>query len=314
MVFWKYYSKLFLNKGYFGGSTLVGLGTIGNIHGYVLSLFDLSGWPKLLTLGVVVICFFLIPALYALVHILLGSYRNRNGIFIEGMRLINTTLSHLNQYRSDISSDSVLFKTRLANICELTKQYFDKYTHSDTSVSIKIPLLDGVKDVSIGNKNELQMEVFNLCRDKLAEKKRDRAIYLQTKHTLCGNSCYRSITMDLMNKRRDVYYVNNHIQKRPSTYETTSLNVYSDKGSLDDLPYKSELVLPILPLDSDKTYDFPSYGFICVDSNKTQSFMEQYEVVLLQCIADSIFDIIKKYKDGLPSRGANEEQKEAVSL
>ena len=91
-------------------------------------------------------------------------------------------------------------------------------------------------------------------------------------------------------KRSNLYYVNNDIENSKD-YVNTSIDSYTD----GILPYKSELVCPILPI-IDIQKNALLCGFICVDCNKKNVFdTTRYDVPMMTGIADGIYDILENY-------------------
>ncbi|MFZ2205497.1 MAG: hypothetical protein WAV23_02820 [Minisyncoccia bacterium] len=170
------------------------------------------------------------------------------------------------------------FIATMAFMCHQLKLIYDKKTNSKCSVSIKV----AIETVITAN-----TEVVNLCRDKNSLH-RDTKTYQNTQHLIFANTCFNNILSHLTkNKKSKLYYINNDIPSSKD-YENTSKECYID----GILPYKSELVVPIIPLhiEQDKVYNL--LGFLCVDCSEKSMFDEKYDLAILQGVADGIYDII----------------------
>lgn len=95
-------------------------------------------------------------------------------------------------------------------------------------------------------------------------------------------------------------YINNDIDKavgsnnfrNTSNYLNTSIGVHVENG----LPYKSELVYPIIPAKCPTENSHISYmmGFLCIDCNEPNKFNKcNSDILLVQDVADAIYDVIK---------------------
>ena len=158
------------------------------------------------------------------------------------------------------------------------KQIFDKKTRSCCSVSIKVPICE------VSNMESLVFK--NLCRDS-QHRQRDTEQYRSVSHTVIGNTPYLQIVNALLTHSDNLGYINNNVDN-DDDYLNTSKPCYSD----GILPYKSELVYPIIPVKNENgTYNM--CGFVCVDCEKANAFDKSlYDLPLIQGVADGIYDII----------------------
>ena len=175
--------------------------------------------------------------------------------------------------------DAEEFVKVMIDLCDQLKEIFDKKTGANCSVSIKIPLQD-VDDM-------YKIVVRNLCRDSF-HPERDTKKYESAKHTVVDNTAYLEVVRKILNKNKTPFYINNNI-KESRDYNNSSIGCYSQTG----LPYQSELVYPIIPIYNDR--DYKMCGFVCVDSDKPNSFDENlYDIPMMQGICDGIYDIFDK--------------------
>jgi hypothetical protein len=175
----------------------------------------------------------------------------------------------------------------LVEMCNRLKAVFDRLTKSNCSVSIKVPIRN--EPIS-GN-----AIVENLCRDYKHYLTRNTEEYKKQKHYVMGSTAYQVILNNVLRGDRSrFYYLNNNVPKTKD-YQTTSTPAYPD-----GLPYKSELVYPILPMiePKEKTEDgkikYEIWGFLCIDCPKKFKFKKRYHIDILEGIADGAFDVIMK--------------------
>ena len=84
--------------------------------------------------------------------------------------------------------------------------------------------------------------------------------------------------------------------RKNGNYENSSWEIHKMNNDKDEwkLPYYSEIVVPIIPLENKNQDKYKILGFICVDSNKINCFTEKYDTAILLGVADGIYDIIFK--------------------
>ena len=197
----------------------------------------------------------------------------------EGILLRNQVFAELNSVGRSRYNEGLALRA-LVTVCDNTKEFFDTKTGSETSVSIKIPIFF--------NSEYETMEMRNLCRDS-QHFSRDNDKYKSIKHTVIGNTAFYSIVADLRDQKFPLYYLNNNIENTRD-YRNTSSACYKD----GHLPYKSEIVVPILPLKRDGR-DYQMCGFLCLDSDKAGVFGDaRYDIPYLMGIADGLYDVVKR--------------------
>jgi len=194
--------------------------------------------------------------------------------------------------RSSTNDTTQIMKTMLA-VCDNLKIVFDKKTGAECSASIKVPLIGPVSGCN---------QLTNLCRDSKHALIRDTDEYKKIQHTVVGNTAFQVVLNNVLDGDKSRFaYVNNNIHKT-NNYLNTSKKAHP--GGV--LPYKSELVYPIVPLvpchngvnkDSENTKEkYEIWGFVCVDCNSTNSFDDKYDVAIIAGIADGVYDVIMKIK------------------
>jgi len=223
--------------------------------------------------------------------------------YCKGIQVLKQTLQTLNSYRLNERADLYSFRKSLSKSCDVAAEFFSDYTSSQVAVSIKI-----IEEV---NKDGIpELCAVNFCRDTHSSSKRDSKEYDDIKHYLSLNTPYWDIFSDMDLKKNDVHYMNNNVQDiTKKEYLSTSLVYYSKgEGDLNKLPYKSELVVPILPILTKKQDKQDLLGFFCIDSKQPYSFNGSYDLELSQCISDALYDIIKCYYNNMH----NEQKEEKI--
>lgn len=190
--------------------------------------------------------------------------------------------SEIHFIRKKEQFDDTEFLNAMIIFCDTLKNIFDRKTKADCCVSIKVPTTDDDKLETL--------EVKNLCRDT-RHISRDTNQYASIKHSIIGNTPYRKIVSKLLKgNQKNLAYVNNDIE-HTQDYDNTSIECYSN----GILPYKSELVYPIIPIKGVNSDNIKMRGFICIDCNQTNKFDEnRYDIPMVQGIADGIYDLFVK--------------------
>lgn len=207
----------------------------------------------------------------------------RDSIYGDAIILLKDAFAKVHLIRKSKTSDPTIILNTLVFMCNQLKTYFDKKTKQPCGVSIKIVLKSKTNLTS-------DTKLYNLCRDK-STNKRDTDAYKNTEHKIFNNSCFNSIFSHLMsNQKNKLFYINNDIEGSKD-YQNTSIQAYEDGV----LPYKSEIVVPIIPLSNEADRQYSLFGFICVDSPQKNSFDNNYDLAILQGVADGIYDVIQQW-------------------
>ena len=201
----------------------------------------------------------------------------KNSIYGDTIIILKDIFSHIHNYRNSNEHDDVEFMKSIINICNGLQLVFNNLTKSNCSVSIKIP----VKDSKIDEKSSLK----NLTRDQ-KNSFRDTKKYEELKHTIIGNTAFTNTFNKVLNNSKNKYYLNNNISK-DQNYNNTSRDCYPDGM----LPYKSEIVFPIVPILSREKGNYDCQGFICIDSDTENAFGNKYQIAIIEGIADGIYDL-----------------------
>lgn len=188
------------------------------------------------------------------------------------------------------TTDETMMKF-LRDFCDGLKKLFDKLTESQCGVSIKIPI-DTDPKTDLYNKS-----VKNLCRDSF-HREREMSAYDKVDHRIAANTPFFYIVnkIDVPPKRRKNmskwHYLNKDIPA-DEHYDNTSTEVYEN----GILPYKSELVIPILKHYSDKVEILTLGGFLCIDCAETNKFIHlEYALILLRGLSEQLFVLLTRLK------------------
>ncbi len=193
---------------------------------------------------------------------------------------LKNAYAEIHSLRKKSEFDDREFMKTMIVFCDTLKKIFDRKTKSNCCVSIKVPIVENDRLETI--------ELINLCRDT-HHKERDTQQYMEIKHTIIGNTPYRVIVNNILKQNyKKLAYVNNDIANTKD-YDNTSKECHKDGV----LPYKSELVFPIIPIKSNDVHNYKMSGFICIDCHEKDKFDEfRYDVPMVEGIADGIYDII----------------------
>lgn len=199
----------------------------------------------------------------------------KNSYYGDAIILLNECFAAMHNYRKTPGHNDEEFVKAMVLLCNNLKIIFSKLVGAKCSVSIKVPIAD--------DSIKPQTLLCNLVRD-VDHRNRDTQQYIQTQHSLLGNTAFSYCLNKVSIKSKIKYYKNNNVNTTEN-YDNTSKELF-EKGIL---PYNSELVFPITPILDDEHI---CLGFICVDSEKVNAFDSKYEIAILEGVADGIFDII----------------------
>lgn len=200
------------------------------------------------------------------------------------------------------SSNSIIKEQQIAAVlqefCNTVKKIFDRKTKSNCCVSIKVPVSNYTDK---GEWNSIQVK--NIARDKKHIRERDTDDYKTANHDILGNTSYsRIISLVVKESSKMHVYLNNDVDpEKDPNYATTSPEGEDRKA----VPYKSELVVPILPSKYDDLNEVFFGGFLCVDSDKKNSFdSSHYDIPMTQGLADGLYFLMLKLLE-LQAKGSN---------
>jgi len=219
-------------------------------------------------------------------------------IYGDAILKLNEACSEIQQLRRVSSPTPQQFIDTLTVVCSQLREIFFQKTKHKCSICIKV-ITDS--EATAGT------TVVTLARDSKAheDKKRQNVDKrMDVLHPIDRNTCFRNIFNYLGEKKGRAYF-NNDLPAEGG-YENTSFNIHGDveDGLVTEerrkkwtLPYRSEIVVPICPLNHLPNANERKllYGFLCLDSVEPNVFNERYDIEILRGIADDLFDIIGRY-------------------
>ncbi len=220
------------------------------------------------------------------------------GYFYYGEVILNLkdTFSVFHQLRSKTGQleDKEVVQA-LVVLCNNLKYVYEKRFSYKYSVCVKLlgPQIDWDNITH-------HTPVSTICRDENSYRSRSQPNTVI--HNIFSNTCFVEIFNNIHNPDKS-FYINNDLPE-DKYYKNSSFNVYGELPESADsieerrkhwtLPYKSEIVVPISPLNStldDRLKEF--MGYLCVDCNEENAFHSKYDVGTLRGVADGVYDLVK---------------------
>jgi hypothetical protein len=213
-----------------------------------------------------------------------------NKYFTKSIKLLNQIFIKVHNFKNKYNNSAVIkidtekdinddFIEVLYDLCVNLKEVFETFNSSTAySVSVKIPVnFDANSDVIVDEKSSLQ----TICRDPNS-KERETPFYVQTAHSILGNTAFTKCLNNTITRKKIQYYINNNIQISEDYTNTSAIN-----GDLNTLSYKSELVFPLISYSNNI---YTCKGFICCDCSEKNGFKNDLFVEIIQGICDGIYD------------------------
>lgn len=203
----------------------------------------------------------------------------RESIYGDTIIALKNVFAKANALQRVKEFDEADFLAVMTDVCNELQFVFNKKTKSKCSVSIKIPITGNVSETS---------SVQNLCRDAEHTRIRDTDIYNKINHTIIGNTPFQKILNAVFtDNHRKFVYINNDINASKD-YENTSRGAYNEGV----LPYASEIVYPLIPAYSTYKSKDNVLGFLCIDCQCKYEFDEKYDVAIMECATDRLYDLM----------------------
>lgn len=232
-----------------------------------------------------------ILSLLLIIFIILSCYINfQNKIalrYLKGEAQIRSLHNSLMQeaiFIKDKNFDGIIHA--LSDICTEISEAFE--TIKDVKIGVCIKYINGSLD---------HPYVKTLCRDSHSNNYRKDFDNSETIDYLAENTDFAYIfqQIDKQEKFDRLYYFKNKLANLHQYSNTHLKNInlpsglfaYYKRRKKWPLPYKSTIVVPFLSYDG-KMLD----GFLCIDSPKSNGFIENKDVVILQQIALFMREII----------------------
>ena len=217
-----------------------------------------------------------------------------NNFYGEAIIILKDIFAKTHYARKNNKIDKNELTEILVFLCNKLKELFEKRFKHNYSVCIKVL----GPEVSL-TEIDPQTQVSTLCRDYNSWKIRSQP---PIKHNIFANSCFFEIFYSIEDVSK-AHYLNNDLTE-DRYYKNTSFQIYGElpenitthQERKDNwkLPYKSELVVPITPLEIEaekRKHNF--LGYLCVDCSDEDAFHSKYDTQMLKGVADGIYDLIK---------------------
>jgi hypothetical protein len=264
----------------------VGLGIIGSVGAtFVTEGLDETKINKaLINVAFILLGIFSAFVLIYIIHLILAGVDWIHSRWIEAKCI--QALRKANEFHAVINSTNIAsmgetdFDKLLIAGCEYLKETFNDLTKSDCGVSIKVSVAE-----TAGNWNTWAFK--NRCRAS-GRDGRDTQQYANKEHLVRKNTAYIEV-LNQLQERQPLGYINNNV-KKSTDYHTTSSGCYDKKYD-----YESECVYPIVPITDSEHIPNETYGFICIDSYKTDVFSRSLgSFEILVSYADLFYTIFSK--------------------
>ena len=267
------------NWKWFGGIT--GLVTVG---AYIQTFHPLAWWKNLIVLGLSLVALF---SLFYIFYFARNAYGWIHNITVESIwgevvRGLADVYAHIHEIERKETITEKDVADALSTFCNKVKLLFDKKTNSNCCVSIKVPISH------FSDSGEWQsIQVKNVSRDQSHISERDTPDYKDANHDIVSNTAYSYIiSMVIKESSKPRVYLDNDVLSNPN---------YLTSSNRTEIPYKSELVVPIIPSRYKKLEEVFFGGFLCIDSNKKDSFdKEHYDIPMTIGLADGLYSIIHR--------------------
>ena len=268
------------------------IGTLGNLASIVaLCVFfnqlSTEGWIAIAFMGCICVYF------VAYNFWLLTRYRNKTR-YADVYGVINIGFSHLHRLRrvENLTIDQIL--PEMEKLCDEVSHGLGRVYSSKIGVCIKIIINDDGRP-----------RCETLVRDSQSNaQNRKSGTQDETKHWIDANTDFEFIYSNFDDDNVDTsYYLEQHLPTCRD-YKNTRLKAgwkhrtywpfpekYARKWNWP-LPYKSTLVVPIVPLIANDQSQDAIRGFLCADSPDEGIFNKYYDVDIMKGVADGIYNQI----------------------
>lgn len=257
-----------------------GIGALSGTLKFGENFFELNTKKSALYAGIIVVSLYVLRFLLIFGKESLKYFHEvyQNSSYGDAIVILKDCFAEVHYYRKSDGFQEDEFVKAMMLFCNNLKVIFDKLTKSNCSVSIKVPVRE---------ENVTPLTVLkNLTRDT-NHSTRDTKTYMETEYTINGNTAFNNTLNKVITNDSKKYYINNFIASTDN-YLSTSKKCYPN----GQLPYKSELVHSISPIKSLAKNNYDCYGFLCIDSDKENVFINNYYPELVEGVCDGIADII----------------------
>ena len=261
-----------------------GASGIITVVSFIQTTIKLDWWQSLLvlvgsltTIAIVLYIFYFLRNAYGWIHDV--TVESIWGEIVKGLADVYAYIHEIER-KPELTDNDIAYV--LSFFCNKVKELFDKKTGSNCCVSIKVPISN------YSDSGEWQsIQVKNVSRDQKHISDRDTQEYKNANHSILGNTAYSYIiSMVIKESSKPHIYLDNDVHSNPN-YLTTS--------GRQEVPYKSEIVVPIIPSKYNKLSDVYFGGFLCIDSDKKNSFdSKHYDIPMIIGLADGLYAIMQR--------------------
>jgi len=257
---------------------------------YFTPFLNEQGWVGVFFLGI--LCLFFLGYSYYLIY----KYR-RKVKYANIFQDINIAFANLHSIdrNAELSAENII--QNLNHLCDNISNAFKKLNDCDVGVCIKF--------LSYENKRP---KAETLVRDSFSKNNgRKTGSSDKVKHWIENNSDFDFIYRNYENENIDTtfFYEPRLPVKRDYVNTRLDKNWFKEKGIPAfaqnyfrrrswPLPYRSTLVVPIVPLNADEQNQEVIRGFLCLDCSSENMFNKHIDVNILKGISDGLYNKIDK--------------------
>lgn len=268
------------------------IGTMGSLASVIclyafFNNLSTEGWIAVLFMGVI--------SLYFVIYNfwLLTRYRKKTR-YADAYGAINIGFSHLHRLRriENLQINQIL--PELAKLCDEMSYAFGRLYGSQIGICIKFIVNDN-------GRPRCETLVRNSYSNAQNRKSGSQDV---TKHWIDANSDFEFIYSNFDNDNVDTsYYLEQHLPtcrdykntRLKNGWKPKSYFLFPEKYARKwnwPLPYKSTLIVPIVPLIANDQSQEAIRGFLCADSPSEGIFNKYYDVDIMKGVADGIYNQI----------------------
>jgi hypothetical protein len=255
---------------------------------YISPILNNQGWVGVLFLGIISLLFL------AYNFYLIFTYRKKVR-YADVFEEINIGFASLHKIDRENIESVENIGDHLRDLCDYLSSSFSKVYNHHIGVCIKFLSVEVDRPL-----------VLTLVRDnKSSTKNRKSGAKDQTKHWLDANSDFNFIYSNFDNENINTsFYRGTNLPCRHD-YNNTRLKDWPPRIKLFlmnsvirqmqwPLPYKSTLVVPIVPLLANDREQEVIRGFLCIDSPRNFTFNQNVDVEILKGVSDGLYNKIDK--------------------
>lgn len=208
-----------------------------------------------------------------------------NATYANAIILSREAIAEISSNKRLPANDKEKMMEQVTTLCNLLQVVFTKKTRSNCSVSIKVSILNS----PVSADSELKDLCIDYKHQFLSASNED----LKQKYTVKGNTAFQVAVSNILYYKVPFYYLNNNIPKTRN-YQSSSQSAHPHKK----LAKKSEFVYPLIPLPAQsnpiENEKVEIWGFLCIESDRKNSFRNRFDVPLVAGVANRLLDILMR--------------------